>query len=268
MRARVLVVDDNPNNLDLMLYLLRAFGHSPIGFTTAQAALEQARTYYYDVILADIRMPDMDGFEFARQVRADPQLKDAKLIAVTAMAMTGDRERILKAGFDGYISKPIDPEQFVAHVENFLTAPQPAPEPYERVERPADGPLILAVDDVQVNLDVIRGALRPFGYRVVEASSGREAIECIERAKPDLILCDVHMPHGSGLDLIQHVKGDPDLKDIPFVFITSTAWKTSDRMQALALGAHEFIIRPIDPQQLLKEVRSAIASKDVEDSRR
>lgn len=268
MHARILVVDDNPNNLDLILYLLRAFGHSPVGFTTAHAALEQARTFYYDLILADIRMPDMDGFEFARRVRSDARLKDARLVAVTAMAMAGDRERILQAGFDGYLSKPIDPERFVHQIEGFLAPPKTAPPVQQEPVNVPGGPLVLLVDDIRLNREVIRVALRPAGFRVVEASSFREAIERIAEAKPQLILCDVHMPDLNGLDLIAYVKGDPDLKDIPFIFISSTAWQTTDRVRGLELGAHGFILRPIEPGRLLEEVRAAIATADVKNSHR
>lgn len=119
MAARILVVDDNPANLELMLYLLRAFGYEPASATSAETALVAARAGV-DLILTDIRMPDVDGFEFVRRVRATPELRGIVIVAVTALAMVGDRERVLEAGFDGYISKPIDPERFVRQIETYL----------------------------------------------------------------------------------------------------------------------------------------------------
>lgn len=119
MAARILVVDDNPANLELMLYLLRAFGYDPTSATGAETALAAARAGV-DLILTDIRMPDVDGFEFVRRVRATPELRGIVIVAVTALAMVGDRERVLGAGFDGYISKPIDPERFVRQIETYL----------------------------------------------------------------------------------------------------------------------------------------------------
>ena len=118
--ARILVVDDNRTNLDLMLYLLRAFGHDAHGEPDGAAALEAARGGNFALALADILMPGVDGYEFARRWRSDPHLRDTPLVAVSALAMPEDCERIASAGFDGYIGKPIEPETFVSQVETFL----------------------------------------------------------------------------------------------------------------------------------------------------
>lgn len=120
MSPRILVIEDNPTNLDLMTYVLSAFGHDVSRETDARAGLERARAGHYDIVLTDILMPHMDGYELARRFRAEPALAGTPLVAVTALAMTGDREKILGSGFDGYISKPIDPQNFAAQVEEFL----------------------------------------------------------------------------------------------------------------------------------------------------
>jgi two-component system cell cycle response regulator len=119
--ARILAVDDNSANLDLMLYLLRAFGHEAHGESNGTAGIEAARTGGFALVLSDILMPGMDGYEFARLMKSDPHLQSTPLIAVTALAMPDDRERIDAAGFDGYISKPIEPATFVAQIEQFLS---------------------------------------------------------------------------------------------------------------------------------------------------
>lgn len=120
MPARILVIDDNRTNLELMTYLLKAYGHEPAGMTDPAAALEAARAESFDAIISDILMPQIDGFSLAQQLKADPRLQSTPLIAVTALAMPGDRERVLAAGFSGYISKPIDPQNFVTQVDSFL----------------------------------------------------------------------------------------------------------------------------------------------------
>lgn len=120
MPARILVVEDNGTNLELMTYLLKAFGHDVTGMSDPEVALERVRRESFDAIVSDVLMPGIDGFELARICKADPQLRDTPLIAVTALAMAGDRERILASGFSGYISKPIDPESFVTQVDAFL----------------------------------------------------------------------------------------------------------------------------------------------------
>jgi two-component system, cell cycle response regulator len=126
MGARVLVVDDNAANLDLMLYLLRAFGHQPLGVSDGVAAFEAARSGEFALVLTDILMPGIDGYELARRLKSDARLASTPLIAVTALAMPRDRERIDAAGFDGYIAKPIEPQTFVAQVEVYLTSPPSA----------------------------------------------------------------------------------------------------------------------------------------------
>jgi two-component system cell cycle response regulator len=118
MPARILVADDNAPNLELMLYLLRACGHEVHGVADGLAAWAATRDQHYDLILTDVLMPGIDGYEFARRLSADQ--RRVPLIAVTALAMVGDRDRLLASGFDGYVAKPIEPPAFIAYVEAYL----------------------------------------------------------------------------------------------------------------------------------------------------
>jgi CheY-like chemotaxis protein len=118
--ARVLVVEDQKENLDLMAYLLRAFGHEVITARNGAEGLEAARQARPDLMVIDIQMPVMDGLELVASVKDDAALATIPAVGVTAFAMVGDRDRILAAGFDGYVSKPIDPTSFVPTLEAFL----------------------------------------------------------------------------------------------------------------------------------------------------
>jgi two-component system, cell cycle response regulator len=118
--ARVLVVEDQKENLDLMAYLLRGFGHEVITARNGAEGLEAARQTQPDLMVIDIQMPVMNGLEFVAAVKDDASLATIPAVGVTAFAMVGDRDRILAAGFDGYLSKPIDPTSFVADLEEFL----------------------------------------------------------------------------------------------------------------------------------------------------
>ena len=120
MSARILVVEDNPANLELMTYLLRASGYDVAQATNGLAGWENALNGDYDLVLTDILMPELDGYELARRFKGDARLARTPLIAVTALAMSGDREKILFSGFDGYISKPIEPQKFALQIETFL----------------------------------------------------------------------------------------------------------------------------------------------------
>src|SRR5689334_5635959 len=122
--AKILIIEDNPTNMQLMVYLLQAFGHTPLEAITGELGLAMARHQPPDLILCDLQLPGMDGYEIARQVKADPKLAAVPLVAVTAYAMVGDRDKALAARFDGYIAKPITPETFVEEIEAFLLPDQ------------------------------------------------------------------------------------------------------------------------------------------------
>ena len=119
--ARILIIEDNAANMQLMVYLLNAFGHTVLEAMNGEIGLATTRQALPDLVLCDLQMPGMDGYEVARRFKLDPHLVAIPLIAVTAYAMVGDRDKVLSAGFDGYIPKPINPELFVGEVEEFLS---------------------------------------------------------------------------------------------------------------------------------------------------
>jgi two-component system cell cycle response regulator len=118
--ARILIIEDNPTNLELMSYLLTAFGHTTLTAYDGATGLETARGEAPELIICDVQMPGLDGYMVAQRLKSDPGTCAIPLVAVTAVAMVGDRDRALAAGFDGYITKPIVPEAFVGQVEAFL----------------------------------------------------------------------------------------------------------------------------------------------------
>jgi two-component system cell cycle response regulator DivK len=118
--ATILVVEDTPANLALASKLLRAAGHEVLTTETAAAGIAMARNRLPDLVLMDLGLPDMDGWQALREIRADQRAAELLVIAFTADAMLGDRERTLAGGFDGYLSKPIDFATFAASVEGYL----------------------------------------------------------------------------------------------------------------------------------------------------
>lgn len=126
-KVRILAVDDTPHNLDLITYLLTAAGHEVIGSQSGEDALLLAREHRPDLVVLDVQLPGMDGYEVLDELRADPDLPDTLVIAVTAYAMVGDRAHALSAGFDGYLAKPIDPLTFADTISAYLEQPAPAP---------------------------------------------------------------------------------------------------------------------------------------------
>jgi CheY-like chemotaxis protein len=119
--VRILLIEDNPANLELMSYLLRAFGYTLQTAQDGAEGLASARLSPPDLIICDMQLPTLDGYEVARLLKSDPVLRTVPLVAVTALAMVGDREKVMAAGFDGYIAKPIDPEIFLRQIESIVS---------------------------------------------------------------------------------------------------------------------------------------------------
>jgi CheY-like chemotaxis protein len=120
MGARVLLIEDNRPSLELLRYLLNAFGHTTLEARNGVEGLEAIRCERPDLVLCDVDLPKLDGYSLAVQAKADPEIRHIPLVAVTALAMVGDRDRALRAGFDGYMAKPIEPDTFVQEIERFL----------------------------------------------------------------------------------------------------------------------------------------------------
>lgn len=264
MPARILVIEDNEDNRELMMYILKAFGHTVFAACDGEEGLGVARRELPDLILSDLQMPKMDGYEVLRAIRKDPRLAARPLIAVTSYAMRGDRERVLSAGFDGYISKPILPEDFVGRLETFL---KPAQHSVARSETTPAGndpatvgshTTILAVDNSEVNLSLIQNTLTPFGYKVLTVGSAREALGLALANPPDLILSDLHMPEVDGYEFFRTIRADSELSHIPFVIISSTIWGKNEVARALSIGVSRFILRPIEPFALVAEIESCL----------
>ncbi len=120
MSKRILIVEDEFRNRKLLRDILKRFDYDVVEASDGLEAVEMVKAWRPDLILMDIQMPVMDGFEATRIIKKDPETSHIPIIAITAYAMEGDRERILQAGCDGYISKPIEIKDFLAKIESFL----------------------------------------------------------------------------------------------------------------------------------------------------
>ncbi len=118
--AKVLVIEDNPANMTLATFLLQSAGHLALPATDAETGLTLARSEQPDLILMDIQLPGMDGLVATGLLKADAATRDIPVIALTALAMKGDEERIRAAGCDGYIAKPLAYKDFLATIMSHL----------------------------------------------------------------------------------------------------------------------------------------------------
>ena len=120
MKPKILVIEDNEQNLYLVTFMLEVRGYEVIQAQHGQQGIELAAQVEPALILLDIQLPVMDGYTVAQELRNNPALDEVPIVAVTSYAMAGDRERTLAAGCTGYIEKPINPDTFIAEVERHL----------------------------------------------------------------------------------------------------------------------------------------------------
>ena len=121
--ARILIIEDNPTNMRLATFLLQSAGHTVLGAKDAEVGLALARAEHPDLILMDIQLPGMDGLEATGLLKRDEATREIPVIALTALAMKGDEERIRAAGCDGYIAKPLAYRDFLTVISAQLSTP-------------------------------------------------------------------------------------------------------------------------------------------------
>lgn len=253
MCARVLVIDDDPVNVDLIGYLLRAFGHDAVLALGGEPAVDEATKHVPDLVLCDIQMPGVDGFEVLKQLRSDARFAATAILGVTALAMVGDREKIMAAGFDGYLTKPITPETFIDDIEKYLPAALVAP----RVSRRADvvaeevatvrakrSGYALVVDDYAPGRDLLRHLIVSLGVDVRTASNADDALAFTREGPPRLIISD-------RLAVLEAARADAILKDVPFLLLLDDEPTHEEERRGRNAGVNGFLERPLDPETML-----------------
>lgn len=272
MSTRILVIEDNPANMELMVYLLEAYGHTALTSNDGEHGVEVAIRELPDLIICDVNLPKLDGYGVVDRIRKHGALRRTPVVAVTALAMVGDREKLLQAGFDAYIGKPIEPETFVRQVEELISEDKRSSGAGASSAAALDAicghviafdshdslaprnARILVVDDSAVNSELIRSTLTPFGYTLTLADSVRRGLALARASQFDLIVSDLHMPYEDGFAFLRAVKADVSLARIPFMFLSASFNNPEERRLGLELGATLFVARPIEPQTLLAQI--------------
>lgn len=124
MNLSILIIEDNEQNMYMLSYLLTNNNYNVIKAFNGKDGLDLAHNNHPEIILLDIQLPDMDGYEICLKLRHNGLPKNTTIIAVTSYAMGGDREKAIEAGADGYIEKPINPDTFVSEMEKIYNAKQ------------------------------------------------------------------------------------------------------------------------------------------------
>ncbi|MYM74700.1 EAL domain-containing protein [Duganella sp. FT134W] len=256
MSARILIIEDNATNMELMVYLLRAFGYEPLSASDGEAGVAAARRERPDLIICDVHLPKLDGYGVVAALKADPEVRHIPALAVTALAMVGDREKLLQAGFDGYIGKPIEPDTFVAQIESFLQGVVSSP------GNKNDTATILIVDDHVLNREFLMTLLSYGGHRLLEAANGAEGLKMVMAEKPDLVISDILMPNMDGYEFVTRMHAHAETADVPVIFYTATYREREAMAVAQSCGVRWVLPKPSDPEVILATVHEALGMVD------
>lgn len=272
MTARVLVVDDNIANIKLLESRLHAEYFEVITAESGYEALEICGRDHVDVVLLDVMMPGMDGFEVCRRLKADPKTQIIPVVMVTALDQPSDRIRGLEAGADDFLTKPVNDMALITRVKNLARVKQLTDELLMRVTNSdqeiggADfinglasngtrGKLLL-VEDRQLTAKRIQSVLlEEHDVLVAETEELAQSLLCKENI--DLVVVSLNMNGHDALHLCSHIRSMGSTRHLP-IMVLSEEGDDERMLRALDLGVNDFVIRPVDRNELLARVRTQI----------
>jgi len=275
--ARILIVDDEAQNLELMEAMLGASGYEVLLGSEGEEALRLARERKPDLILLDLMMPGLSGFEVCARIKTDPQTAGIPVLFVTALSQIGDKERAMAAGGDDFLTKPFQRTELLTRVEALLKVRHlnrdldralaylhelelvrhaQQPKKPQAHTPPAEGAgTILVVDDELLARQLFADVLREAGYVTHQAENGEQALEIAQQETIDVVLLDIMMPGMSGLEVL--AKLGELTPDSPVIIVTANP--TSDNaITALRLGAFDFIVKGFKNEVMLTTVARAM----------
>jgi PAS domain S-box-containing protein len=269
----ILIVDDNPANLKVARFALESEGYDVRTAADGEEAVLILREFRPRLILMDIQLPGVDGLELTRRLKADPVTQEIVIVAVTAYAMKGDREKALGAGCDGYITKPLDPIQLPFQIGEYLGRPYSPAVVAATAAIPTTAQMpstnaapvgksagsILVVEDNPTTRKMFRVALESAGYEVFEAGDAGTALDMVGRRPPDLVIQDLILPDMDGLELVRSLR--KQLGDAPVpIFCVSGFLSKLDEARAVKGGFSAVLVKPVDPIHLLDLVKAHLVA--------
>jgi two-component system cell cycle response regulator len=280
MSARILVVDDIAANVRLLEAKLAAEYFEVVTASSGPEALEIINRNAPDIVLLDVMMPEMDGFEVCSRIRANPKTRFLPVVMVTALSDPSDRVRGLEAGADDFLTKPVNDLALFARVRSLvrlkmmmdewrmreqtsgqfdiLTAEvEPGPED----DRNAG---ILLVESFQPAAQRIVGVLAGDGNKVEVAESLAKGMEIAAKAPHDLIITNIQVAGEDGLRLCSHLRSQEETRQVPILLIVED-YDMPRLIKGLDIGASDYLMKPIDPNELLARVRIQIRRRRYQD---
>jgi CheY-like chemotaxis protein/HPt (histidine-containing phosphotransfer) domain-containing protein len=263
---RVLVVDDNATNRELLELELGAWGarvetteDGPRGLELLRAAAQRGEPY--DVAILDLMMPEMDGFELARRIKADGGIAAVHLVMLTSVGLPQEVDELRRLGIEVYLSKPVRQSHLYDSLMTVMSAPGDDPQRHSTAD--ADHPggdvrfqgRVLLVEDNRINQEVARDMIAMLGCRVDVANNGCEALGALARDDYDLVFMDCQMPEMDGYAATRAIReqeaaGNGNGAHLPIVALTAHAMD-GDREKCLAAGMDDYLTKPFQLDALI-----------------
>ncbi len=274
MSGRVLVVDDMAINVKLLEAKLSSEYFEVLSASCGSAALEIADAELPDVILLDVMMPSMDGFEVCRRLKANPRTADLPVVMVTALSDPANRLRGLKAGADDFLTKPVNDIALFARVRSLVRLKRMMEEWRLRDEicgrfggpqSPAKdiGPAHILIAEEDASSAARMSETLAIAHRVTVVGSCAEAQSRLD-GETELIIASLTTPDGDPLRLVSQCRGNELFRQLPVLLIA--AERDLPRLaKGLDLGANDYLIRPVDRNELLARANTQIRRKRLQD---
>ncbi len=245
MTAPILLVEDNPITCKLVRYTLETEHYEVVEARDGADARTLFRARKPGLVLLDLLLPDVEGFDLLNQLRALPDGRDVPILAFSGMLSAHDQARLAEAGFDDVVSKPIEPSRLVQIVRGYVPLAETMP-----VVNATARTLVVADDDaVQRKMVALR--LQRAGYKVIVASDGQDALDRTREHKPYAVVSDVLMPRLDGFGLCMAVRNDAQIADTPIILISNSYLDEEDKSLAARVGADDMLVRTPDLREVL-----------------
>jgi len=272
----ILVVDDIEINLEALAINLKKKGYNVSKAISAEKALALLNTGEYDLVISDVMMADMDGYELVKKIRKDNKNSRIPIILLTAKTRLEDKAKGFLVGADDYIVKPFDIGELLLRIRKIVDTRildkvivKTDNKEYEiqKETRFGDlnkgkGELILVIDDNKVNLEVVKTRLEMNNWKIEVANNGEDGLAKCRKLNPDLILLDIMMPGMDGYEVCRQIRHDFDKDVVPIIFLTAKQEK-GDKIYGINVGGDDFITKPFDKDELVIRVANLLKRRQM-----